>query len=74
MLCSAPLTVGWFLIMISSDLTGPLFRPVLFAGRFVNGMGIGGIMLIVPVSKCVVSYLTEPKMLSIEIGDCEFFW
>ena len=38
--------------MISSDITGPLFRPVLFIGRFVNGMGIGGMMLIVPVSVC----------------------
>ncbi|XP_065897317.1 uncharacterized protein [Dysidea avara] len=58
-LCSAPLTIGWFLIMISSDITGPLFRPVLFIGRFVNGMGIGGMMLIVPL------YLAEisPKSL-----------
>jgi len=41
--------------MISSDITGQLFRPVLFVGRFIIGMGVGGIMLIIPVSECVTT-------------------
>ena len=47
------MTIGWFLIMMSSNITGSLFRPILFIGRLIVGVGSGGVMLIVPVSAYV---------------------
>ena len=49
-MCSLPLTIGWVMILITRDITGPLFRPLLFAGRVLAGVGIGSISLVVPVS------------------------
>lgn len=49
-LCSVPLTIGWLLILITSGITSPLFRPLLFVGRIFTGIGIGSVSLVVPVS------------------------
>ena len=49
-LSSIPLTIGWLLILIARITTGPLFRPLLFVGRIISGVGVGGISLAVPVS------------------------
>ena len=45
---------GWLLILITRDITRPLFRPLLFAGRIFAGVGIGSISLVVPVSLFIV--------------------
>jgi len=49
-LCSFPLNIGWVLILASGGITGPLFRPTLFVGRFIVGVASGGIMMASPVS------------------------
>ena len=70
-LCSIPLTIGWLLILITIDITGPLFRPLLFAGRVLAGLGIGSISLVVPVSLCycyLVTFLC-PELNFIKIGE-----
>lgn len=38
---SLPLAIGWVLIILSCTTTGVLFRPLLFAGRFITGFGAG---------------------------------
>ena len=47
---SLPLAVGWLLIILSCSTTGVLFRPLLFAGRFITGFGAGFANLVAPVS------------------------
>lgn len=47
---SLPLVIGWVLIILSCATTGILFRPLLFAGRFVTGFGAGFATLAAPVS------------------------
>lgn len=47
---SLPLAVGWVLIILSCATTGELFRPLLFAGRFVTGFGAGFATVVAPVS------------------------
>ena len=50
-LSSGPFTIGWLLILITSGITGPIFRPLLFAGRLITGVGIGSMSVVVPVRK-----------------------
>ena len=50
-LSSIPFTIGWLLILITSGITGPIFRPLLFAGRLITGVGIGSMSVVVPVRK-----------------------
>ena len=40
-LCSIPYTIGWLLIILTVATDGPVFRPLLFTGRFVLGIGVG---------------------------------
>ena len=47
---SLPLAIGWVLIILSCATTGVLFRPLLFAGRFITGFGAGFATLAAPVS------------------------
>ena len=47
---SLPLAIGWMLIILSCATTGVLFRPLLFAGRFITGFGAGFATLAAPVS------------------------
>ena len=49
-MCGLPFTIGWLLVLITDGITGPLFRPLIFTGRFFIGMGIGIASLSVPVS------------------------
>jgi len=49
-LCTLPLNIGWVLILISSEITGNLFRPVLLVGRFMVGVGAGATIMTTPVS------------------------
>ena len=58
-LCSLPFTIGWLLILITHSITGPSFRPLLFAGRLIAGVGIGSISLVVPVRKCIMLHYSE---------------
>jgi len=55
-LCNVPLTIGWMLILISNIVTGQLFRPLLFAGRFIVGVGAGASVMTTGVSKQVHEY------------------
>lgn len=56
MLSSIPMVVGWLMILVTYATSGPLFRPLLFAGRFFTGIGVGCFSSIVPVS-IVCTYL-----------------
>ena len=40
-LCSIPYTIGWLLIILTLTTDGPFFRPLLFTGRFILGIGVG---------------------------------
>ena len=50
MLSSIPMVVGWVMILVTHGTSGPLFRPLLFFGRFFNGVGAGCFSLNIPVS------------------------
>ena len=50
MLSSVPLVAGWVMILLTHGINGPLFRPLLFTGRFFTGVGAGCLSLNVPVS------------------------
>ena len=50
---SVPMVAGWIMILTTHGIDGPLFRPMLFTGRFLTGVGAGCLSLNVPVSiKC----------------------
>ena len=49
-LCGFPFTIGWLLILITNGMTGDSFKPLLYAGRIITGLGIGSVSLVVPVS------------------------
>jgi len=61
MVNSLPLAIGWLLIILSTATTGVLFRPLLFAGRFVTGFGAGFASLVAPVGYIV--YLVSINMM-----------
>ena len=48
--CSIPYTIGWLLIVLTVAADGPAFRPLLFTGRFVLGVGVGWASVSVGVS------------------------
>ena len=41
MLCAAPYTIGWLLIMLTRLTNGRAFLPLLYSGRFFTGVGVG---------------------------------
>jgi len=51
LLCSIPLATGWLITVLSHipDHTTPV-RVLLFAGRFIVGIGVGSVSLCIPVS------------------------
>ena len=61
---SLPLAIGWVLIILSCATTGVLFRPFLFAGRFITGFGAGFATLAAPVSVYHL-YITLHNILSL---------
>ena len=56
-LSSIPILTGWVMILVTHRIDGPLFRPLLFAGRFFTGVGAGCLSLNVPVSIFVTNFL-----------------
>ena len=40
-LCAAPYTIGWLLIMLTRSTNGYAFLPLLYSGRFFTGVGVG---------------------------------
>jgi len=40
-LMSIPYTIGWLMIILTVTTDGPAFRPLLFTGRFILGIGVG---------------------------------
>lgn len=49
-LSSIPFVAGWVMILVASGIDGPLFKPLLFTGRFFTGVGVGCLSPNVPVS------------------------
>ena len=49
MLSSVPMVAGWIMILVTHEIDGPLFRPLLFSGRFFTGVGAGCLSVNVPV-------------------------
>lgn len=49
-LSSIPMVAGWVMILGTYGIDGPLFRPLLFTGRFFTGIGTGCLSVNVPVS------------------------
>lgn len=49
MLTTVPFTFGWLLIVLSHATTGPAFRPIIYIGRFLTGIGSGYASLCVPL-------------------------
>ena len=52
LLCSVPLAMGWLLTVLShipADHHTPVL-VLLFAGRFIVGIGVGSVSLCIPVS------------------------
>ena len=40
-LCSVPYTIGWLLIILTVETDNSAFKPLLFTGRFILGVGVG---------------------------------
>lgn len=49
MLTSVPFTFGWLLIVLSRATSGVAFRPIIYVGRFLTGVGTGYASLCVPL-------------------------
>ena len=49
-LSSVPYTIGWLLIILTVTTDNPAFRPLMFTGRFVLGLGVGWTTISVGVS------------------------
>ena len=53
MLCTIPYTIGWLLILLTRLTDGHAFLPILYAGRFFTGSGLGFTI------SCVPTYIAE---------------
>ena len=40
-LCSVPYAIGWLLIILTVETDNSAFKPLLFTGRFILGVGVG---------------------------------
>jgi len=49
MFTSVPFTFGWLLIVLSHATSGKAFRPIIYTGRFLTGIGTGYASLCVPL-------------------------
>lgn len=49
MLTSVPFTFGWLLIVLSRATSGAAFRPIIYVGRFLTGVGSGYASVCVPL-------------------------
>ena len=59
MICVIPFTIGWLLIMLTRLVNGYAFLPILYAGRFFTGFGIGWANAGVP---CYVAELSPSAL------------
>ena len=65
MLCVAPCTVGWLLIIFSRSTNGRAFLPILYIGRFFTGVGVGCTNGSVP---CYVAELSPSALRGLFVG------
>ena len=65
MLCVAPCTVGWVLIILSRLISSSAFLPILYIGRFFTGVGIGHANSSVP---CYVAELSPGALRGLFVG------
>jgi len=63
LLCSVPLATGWLITVLSHipDHKAPVLA-LLFAGRFIVGIGVGSVSLCIPVSFCLSSYIANLRV------------
>ena len=59
MICVIPFTIGWLLIMLTRLVNGYAFLPMLYAGRFFTGFGLGWANAGVP---CYVAELSPSAL------------
>ena len=59
MICVIPFTIGWILIMLTHLTNGYAFLPILYAGRFFTGVGLGWANAGVP---CYVAELSPSAL------------
>ena len=65
MLCAAPYTIGWLLIMLTRSTNGRAFLPILYIGRFFTGVGVGWTNGSVP---CYVAELSPSPLRGLFVG------
>ena len=65
MLCAAPYTIGWLLIMLTRSTNGRAFLPLLYIGRFFTGVGVGWTNGAVP---CYVAELSPGPLRGLFVG------
>ena len=65
MLCAAPYTIGWLLIMLTRSTNGRAFLPLLYIGRFFTGVGVGWTNGVVP---CYVAELSPGPLRGLFVG------
>ena len=65
MICVAPYTVGWLLIIFSRSTNGHAFLPILYIGRFFTGVGVGYTNGSVP---CYVAELSPSALRGLFVG------
>lgn len=49
MLTTVPFTFGWLMIVLSHATSGAAFRPIIYVGRFLTGVGSGYATVCVPM-------------------------
>ena len=74
MLTSVPFTFGWLLIVLSHATSGRAFRPIIYIGRFLTGVGTGYASLCVPLiisesaPKALRGFFAAFTQLAVTIG------
>ena len=53
MLSTVPYTIGWLMILLTHQTDGHAFLPILYAGRFFTGSGMGFTL------SCIPTYVAE---------------
>lgn len=56
LLCSILFATGWLLIILTLLTNGTIFLVLIFAGRFIGGIGVGFATLCAPVSVILSVY------------------
>ena len=66
MLCAAPYTIGWLLIMLTRSTNARAFLPLLYIGRVFTGVGVGWTNGAVP---CYVAELSPGPLSGTTLWD-----